>query len=312
MKKFRNINLLLLLVVALIGCTQRSGEVDKVVITYVSAPLNVPSIIEKNGSYFEEAFKEIDLGFEYSNLTTGPEQTQALASGDVHILNSVGSPSVILSAANGADIKILDMFARSSEAFTLFSHDKNINSPQDLEGKKIGGPTGTVLHELLVSYLASADMSIDDVEFVNMTIPDAMVALSNESIDVAMLAGPAAYNAKSAGFNLVTNGEGYINATLVVAVTQEFYDNNPKAIETFRKVQQNVLSFMNDNYEEMIKIVAKELDLDEVAVKEMYKQYNFSSEITEKDIADMQRTADFMFKHGMIEKEIDVRDLIIR
>ncbi len=29
------------------------------------------------------------------------------------------------------------MYSRSSEPFALFSNDKNINSPQDLKGKKI-------------------------------------------------------------------------------------------------------------------------------------------------------------------------------
>ena len=46
-----------------------------------------------------------------------------------------------------------------------------------LAGKTIGGPVGTNLHELLAAYLATADMSIDDVNYVNMTIPDAMAAL---------------------------------------------------------------------------------------------------------------------------------------
>ena len=311
MKKIRNL-CLLLFVVVLVACSQNGKELDKVVATYVSSPLNVPSIIEKDGSYFEKAFKEKDISFGYSELTTGPEQTQALASGDVQFLNCVGSTSVILSAANDADIKILDMYGRSSKAYTLFSHDKNIKSAKDLKGKKIGGPTGTVLHELLVAYLASANLTIDDVDFVNMTIPDAMAGLSNKSIDVALLAGPAAYNAEESGFNLVTTGEGYINATLVVAVTQEFYDNNKKAIETFLDTQKEILKYMDENYDETIKKVAKELDLSEKAVKTMYKQYDFKSEITEQDIKDMQKTADFMLENGMIEKEIDVKSLMIK
>lgn len=311
MNKFKSF-CLLLFVVVLVGCSGGNKGLDKVAVTYVSAPLNVPSIIEKDGSYFEKAFKKEGISFEYSNLTTGPEQTQALASGDVQFLNCVGSTSVILSAANGADIKILDMYGRSSEAYTLYSFDKNIKSAKDLKGKKIAGPTGTVLHELLVSYLASAGLTIDDVEFVNMGIPEAMAGISNESVDVALLAGAAAYNAKEAGFNLVTTGKGYINATLVVAVTQEFYDNNKNVIELFLSTQKDILKYMNENYDESIQKVAKELDLSETAVKAMYKQYNFESEITNQDIKDMQKTADFMFENNMIDKEVNVEDLIIK
>lgn len=308
----KKLSVLLVMILALVGCSGNKNSVDKVVMTYVSSPLNVPSIVEKDKKMFEENYKKDGLEFAYSNLTTGPEQTQALASGDVQILNCVGMPSVILAAANGADIKILNMYGRSSEAFTLYSKDKSIKSAKDLKGKKIGGPQGTVLHELLVAYLASANLTIKDVDFVQMDIPSASAAVSNGKVDVALLAGPVAYNTGKSGLNLVTTGKGYINATLAVGVSQEFYDNNKGAIDTFLKTQKEALDFMKNNNAETIKMVAKELDLKEDAVKDMYKQYDFSSEISDQDIKDMQNSADFMYKNKMIDKEVNVQDLIIK
>jgi sulfonate transport system substrate-binding protein len=62
---------------------------------------------------------------------------------------------VILSAANGADIKIIGMYSTSPRAYCLYSADEGINSPQDLRGKTVAGPKGTNLHELLAAYLAA-------------------------------------------------------------------------------------------------------------------------------------------------------------
>ena len=93
--------------------------VNKVQATYVKAPLNVPSIVEKEKGFLTGAFEEEGIEFDYSNLTTGPEQTQALASGDIQFLNAVGATSVIPSASNGADIKIISMYSRSPKAFML-------------------------------------------------------------------------------------------------------------------------------------------------------------------------------------------------
>ena len=67
----------------------------------------------------------------------------------------------------------------------MYSADDSIKSAQDLKGKTIAGPTGTNLHQLLVAYLEEAGMTIDDVNFVNMKIPDAKAALDGKSIDVA-------------------------------------------------------------------------------------------------------------------------------
>ena len=164
------------------------SDLNKLVFTYVTSPLNVPTIIEKNQGIFAKDFGEMGITTDYAELTSGADQTQALASGDVQVLYAVGATSVILSAANGADIKVLNMYSRSPKAFCMYSKDDTLNSPESLKGKTIAGPTGTNLHELLVSYLAQADMTLDDVNYVNMSIPDAKAGLDGGSVDVALLA----------------------------------------------------------------------------------------------------------------------------
>lgn len=99
----------------------------------------------------------------------------------------------------------------------MYSKDETLTTPESLKGKTIAGPTGTNLHELLVSYLAQAGMTLDDVNYVNMTIPDAKAGLDGGSVDVALLAGATAYNAEQQGYHLVADGEGLISALIAVA-----------------------------------------------------------------------------------------------
>lgn len=303
-------------VVALTGCSSKSSDVkesklDKLVLTYVTSPLNVPTIVEKDQQILSKTFEDMGISIEYAEITSGADQTQALASGDVQILNAVGATSVILSAANDADIKVLSMYSRSPKAFAMYSKDNNIQSPEDLRGKTIAGPVGTNLHQLLISYLATANMSLEDVNYVNMGIPDAKAALDGGSVDVALLAGPTGYNALKQGYHMIADGEGLIDAIIAVAVTEEFYNNNKDVIEKFVQAQNEISTFINENKEETFEIVAKVLDIDETAVKDMYEHYDFSTEISQNDIDGFQRTADFMLESGMIEKEIDVSDLFL-
>lgn len=284
---------------------------DKMVFTYVTSPLNVPSIIERSQGIFADAFGQLGIDVEYAEITSGADQTQALASGDVQVLYAVGGSSVILSAANGADIKIVNMYSRSPKAFCLYTKDETLTTPESLAGKTIGGPVGTNLHELLAAYLATADMSIDDVNYVNMTIPDAMAALEGGSLDVAMVAGATAYQAQQSGYHLVTDGEGLIDATIAVAVTEEFADTYPQLMDTLTAAQEIIADFMENQPDETLKIVAQELDLDTAAVEAMYPDYNFSIEITENDIAGLQRTADFMLDAEMIQQEVDASSLFL-
>ena len=303
------------LMTSMVGCSSTNeSNLEELTITHVTSPLNVPSIIQKNKNMFAEEFKANgkEMTVNYAEITSGADQTQALASGDVDILYAVGGTSVISAAANGADIKILNMYSRSPEAFCMYSHDENIKSAQDLKGKTIAGPVGTNLHQLLVAYLEKAGMTIDDVNYVNMAIPDAKAALDGKSIDVALLAGPTAYKANKQGYNLVTNGKGLTDAVIAVAVTEEFYNEHKEDIEIFMNAEKNIIKYINENHDEVMEIVAKELDLDKSAVEEMYKQYDFNMETTDADIKAFQNVADFMLKTGMIESEVNAEELFIK
>ncbi len=290
------------------------SKLDELTITHVTSPLNVPSIIQKNKNIFTETFtkngKEIEV--KYAEITSGAEQTQALASGDVDVLYAVGGTSVVLAAANGADIKILNMYSRSPEAFCMFSKDETIQSPEDLRGKTIAGPVGTNLHQLLVAYLEKAGMTIEDVNYVNMSIPDAKAALDGGSIDVALLAGPTAYKAKEQGYHLVTNGKGLTDAVIAVAVREDFYNKYKNELEVFMNAQADIIKFINENHDETMEIVAEELDLDKAAVEEMFAQYDFNIEVTEEDRKAFQNVADFMYETEMIEAPLNTETLFIK
>jgi sulfonate transport system substrate-binding protein len=292
-----------------IAAQAETTDLDQLVFTYVTSPLNIPTIVEKENGIFAENLEDLGIDVEYAEITSGADQTQALASGDVQVLYAVGATSVILSAANGADIKVLNMYSRSPEAFCLYSMDDSLTSPESLKGKTIAGPVGTNLHELLVAYLATADMTIDDVDFVNMSIADARAGLENGSVDVAMLAGAAAYQADKGGCHLITNGEGLIKAIIAVAVTDEFYQEYPEVIERLEAAQEEIAAFMEENPEETTELVANALDLDTEAVEEMAAYYDFSTELSEDDIAGFQKTADFMLEAGMIDNAVDVTTL---
>lgn len=297
------------------GAAESEGQkaasgIDKLVFTYVVSPLNVPSIIEKDKQIFAKSFEDMGISVEYAEINSGADQTQA--SGDVQILYAVGATSVILSAANGADIKVLNMYSRSPKAFCMYSKDDSLTTPESLKGKTIAGPAGTNLHELLVAYLATADMTIEDVNYVNMGIPDAKAGLDGGSVDAALIAGATAYQAEQQGYHMVADGEGLIKAIIAVAVREDFYKANQDVIDRFMQAQQEISSFIKDNQEEALAIVAKELDLDEAAVKEMYDYYDFSMEISNEDKDGFQKTADFMFESDMIEAPLDVNTLFIQ
>ena len=66
--------------------------------------------------------------------------------------------------------------------------------------------------------------------------------------------------------------------------------------------QLNRVKELGRSTEEIEKILKESLN---ATYPEMYKLYDFSTEITEEDKKGFQRTADFMFESEMIEYELD-------
>lgn len=296
------------------GCSAAAQDapppVERVAVTYVTAPLNVPSIVERRVGAFSEAFGQRGVEVTYAELTTGPEQTAALASGDIQFLFGVGATSVILSAANGADIVIVDAYSRSPEAFALIATAGGPQTPDELVGLTVGGPKGTILHELLAAYLDSGGVDIDDVEHVDMTIPAAQAALAGGSIDVALLAGPAAQHMLDDGFSQVTDGAGLVGATIVVATTRTFAETYPDLVGTFRAAHRSVLDTIAENTDDALEMAAEETGLSADAVQQMYAMYDFGADLTVADVAALERTVAFMVAHGMLDEPLGLEDLL--
>ncbi|HBE9443733.1 ABC transporter sulfonate-family extracellular solute-binding protein [Clostridioides difficile] len=306
------ITILTLATASLAGCAKKNNgeKLSEINLTYVKSPLNVPSIIQKQDDLFGKEFKKDNIKVNFHEITTGPEQTQALAAGEIDFLHALGGTSALIAASNGVELKILNTYSRSPKGFMILTNNNSIKSAADLVGKKVAGPKGTILHQVLISALDKEGLSMDDVEFVNMGIPEASAALSDGSIDAALIAGPAALKAMKSGSKLVANGEGLVDGIIVTAVSTDFAEKYPEIVERFMKVEKETLEYVNNNFDEAMEKVAKEVDLSLEETKELYAWYDFSLDITDKDISSLEDTQDFLIKNKLQEKKVNIKELI--
>ncbi|HFL3257692.1 TPA: NrtA/SsuA/CpmA family ABC transporter substrate-binding protein [Clostridioides difficile] len=306
------ITILTLATASLAGCAKKNNgeKLSEINLTYVKSPLNVPSIIQKQDDLFGKEFKKDNIKVNFHEITTGPEQTQALAAGEIDFLHALGGTSALIAASNGVELKILNTYSRSPKGFMILTNNNSIKSAADLVGKKVAGPKGTILHQVLISALDKEGLSMDDVEFVNMGIPEASAALSDGSVDAALIAGPAALKAMKSASKLVANGEGLVDGIIVTAVSTDFAEKHPEIVERFMKVEKETLEYVNNNFDEAMEKVAKEVDLSLEETKELYAWYDFSLDITDKDISSLEDTQDFLIKNKLQEKKVNIKELI--
>lgn len=309
-------SLILGLALLLGGCARTSTtplpQVKSINITYVKSPLNLPSIIEKDHKLFESEFNKDGIQVNFPEINSGAKQTEALAAGSLDICNALGSTSAILAAANGVDLKIISLYSRAPRAFMVVARSPEIDSITSLKGKKVAGPKGTILHQLLSAALLKNGMSPADIEFVNMDISAAAAALHSGKIDAALLAGADAQSALGAGARMLVNGDGLIQGTLVVAVRGDFLKNHPDLVQRFKQVQQRSLAFIKDHPEEAYAAAARDLGISAAEVKSMISWYDFNPQISTGDVQDLKATQDFLFENGLLAQKVNIEDMIIK
>ena len=279
-------------------------------VTYVKQPLNIPSIVDKANKTIVKGFEKDGTKVTFPEISSGAKQTEALAAGSLDIASCLGGTSAILAASNGADVKVVGIYSRAPKAFNIMVKDPAIKTAADLKGKRVVGPKGTILHQILAAALVKEKLSLKDVEFRSIGIPAAVNALLAGEADAALVAGADVLRAQRAGARILANGEGLVNATIVIGVSGKFLKEHPETVKKYMALHQESIDFMKKNQDKAFEFTAKETGLSPDDVKLMAPWYDFSTAITAKDLKDLEETQDFLLANDMQKKKIDIKSMI--
>ena len=261
-----------------------SNEPKELKITYVKSPLNIPSIIDKNLQTVSKEFAKTDTKISYPEINSGAKQTEALAAGSLDICSALGGTSAILAASNGVDLKIVGIYSRAPKAFTIMAKDPNITTVSDLTGKKVAGPKGTILHQILVAALAKNNLKPDSVELLSMDIPPSVNAI---------------LRAQKAGAHIIISGEGLVDATIVIAARGDLVKNNPDILKRYLSAHRKNIDYMNQEQAKAYDFTAQATGLAPEDVVTMAPWYDFDPEIKTSDIEDLNATQEFLLATGL-------------
>lgn len=283
----------------------------RIVVSYVASPFNVPSIVMARRGYLDAVMKPQGIVVETPEITSGAKQFQALAAGSLDIASVLGGTSAILGRANGVELVVIAAYSRSPDAFSILALPNGPKRIEDLKGRKIAGPKGTTLNQLLVAALVSKGMSLKDVEYINMDIPVAASALMAGSVDAATLAGNQALVVENAGGKAIASGKGLIEPTSVIAVRKAFLERYPAQVAQYMAAHRQALAYLDSNREDALRLAAEEQKITLEEARRMVAWYDFSPRMTDRDVANLEADQSFMIENEMLTRRIDIRkDLI--
>lgn len=309
----------ILLILLLSGCSASSINQQQTSPTlpatinasYVSRPINVPSIVAQDKQMFETEFAKDNIQFKWHDLTTPDSQLEALASGSLDFANSLNNLSAILAKANGNDIKVISAYSTFPKGIGLVARSNSgIRQDADLKGKKIGLQSGTMLYQMLVEDLAESNLNEKDITIVNMDSSAALTALLSDQIDATILPDPLLSKAIASGKAIkIRSAEGLISGLSVIAVRSEFADKYPNLVKQYLAVHKQSIDWSKDNLDQALQLAATKNQMDIKAVDKMYPEFSFAMSMDNVK-QDLIQSAEFLKKEGMIPSNTDTQKLI--
>lgn len=265
-------------------------------------------------------FKEEGLDVEVAYFGSGAEMTSAMAAGKLSIGSFGDFPSIIMVSKN-LPVKIVSVMAEISGTQQVIV-SKNVKTPADLKGKKIGLLVGSSAESLLNGTLRHFNVPLDSVELVNMRPPEQVAALARGDIDGLAVWQPHAYRAKTqaGGHALVTALESFVPgmegpldyyaAYALLMVRDEFLENNPNSMKAVLRALNKASKYVNANKDDTAKTMEKDMRTPAKDLRVFLDENVYDMTLSAKLVKTLENTVNFMHDVGKIKAKPDFRKAI--
>lgn len=284
------------------------GEIN---IAYVKSPFNLQNIVMKQHQLLEKEFKKDGIKVNWFSINSGAQQAQAMAADALDVSAVMNTASLLM--ANGADnrVYVATGVARPTQVFAIVGKPGQQMNVEDLKGKKVAGPKGTVLHQVLVAALQSKGLKASDVELIQMDIPKAHAALLGGHVDAALLAAGNIIQANAANAKTIATAQGYVDPLLVMAVSEKFAKENPQLLERIVKVHRSTTKWIEQNQDKAIAMGAKEQGISIEDARKLAQWSHYFDVLTPKDLQSLANDQNFLFENDMMKKKVDTKSLVL-
>ncbi len=322
MRKMRKLFALMTGAVLLVGMISGCGKAEKAVDKAQTQTLNLaiqpavgflPLYIMRDEQLIEKALADAgyDVKVTYTEYESGPPENEAFAAGlvDIGIMGNVPALSGI---ASGQDRKLIGIAynGEATEAI-IVPKDSDIKTVADLKGKKIGLVVGSIAQNLVSAVFEENNLKFSDVEFVNLSAGEQPQALANGQVDAVAVWEPTISKLTADGSNVVlADGTGVFLGENPIIARGEYIEKNPEIVQIYMDTYKKAAELLAADTEKYAEQYSDYFGLDTSIIRSALANAKQPIAITDADVTDLQKTADFLKSENLATKEIKVEDYV--
>lgn len=248
------------------------------------------------------------LDAEITQFSSGGEMVKAFVADRVDVANGGSARLVTLAAQQPDSFYIIAAHQYGGDRYgVIVPADSDVQSIEDLKGKKIGAVTGSGTYNTFRMFLDHKGLSENDFEVVNMKVDDLRAAVENGIIDAAVAWEPHVAIAETmGGVRRLVSMKGVNQSPNFILVSRDFADQNPESVVKFLASEIDSGNLIKENPQEAGKIAAEEIasrgvEVDPKALELAFKRINVDREVTDELISELTPIAESMKEAGKVD-----------
>lgn len=259
-------------------------------------------------------FQKYGIDAELSDFPYGIDTINALLinrtdtglAADYALLNSLGKGDMVV-------VSTLTRGTDTSAKNNVLFVKGNINSGQDLVGKRLGVPRGTVWEYIWAKYLEKQNINPSQVKYIYYSSPDeAIVAMQKNEMDAVWASGALIDKIKILdGVKQLadcTAAGVYTKSFLVMQ--RSFVDNNPEVVGNILKALDESTKYVASHQDEAAELLYNKIKLPKDGVLSDLKASDHVIGFSQDDFDVLNQMKTWLTEKGILKENYDLKDKI--
>jgi len=212
---------------------------------------------------------------------------------------AVAETPLVLAAFRNQDFKILCTIMKSDKEMKgIANKAAGVGKPADLKGKKVATLLGSNAEFFMETFFARNSINREELEVVNLTPPDMVIALANKDIAAAFTWQPNVWNARKrlGDQAIIFPNNGLYKETFNLVTRGEYAKKNPEIVEKVIRGLVQAEEFANTHRDEAIQIVANQVQIPAEGVLEFWGDFQFVTELEATTLQQMKREGEWAIR----------------
>ncbi|MEN8282267.1 sulfonate ABC transporter substrate-binding protein [Acinetobacter gerneri] len=269
-------------------------------------------IVKERGD-LDKALKAKGIEIKWVEFPAGPQLLEGLNVGSVSFGEAGEAPPIFAQAANSNLVYVANQPAAPKAEALIVPKNSNIQSVQDLKGKRVVLNKGSNVHYLLLKVLEANHLKLDDIQVVYLPPADARAAFEKGAVDAWVIWDPFfAAAEQQLGAKVLATGENLVSNHQFYLADRKFAQAHPEVLKAVVNELNTTTQWVSSHQNEAAKLLEKPTGLPLSILETSISRMGFGVKPISNEVAkEQQYVADAFYQQKLIPNQINIQAAIL-